>query len=181
MPSDCNLPLIFKHLRKTLVLVLTGFLLFSVSESSAAGAAAGEDGKFNAGEVIIGHILDTYDWHIADIGQTPISLPLPVILVYDGKPYFFLSSRFHHGHSAYQGFGIAHNGPKKGRIIRVLDNNLTPTQTPASCLIFPLQKMSSPSFSVLRCFALFLSVWDADISAQAVGRFPRGCNHFWSL
>jgi F-type H+-transporting ATPase subunit a len=159
MPLDRNLPLIFRHLRKTLVLVLTGFLLFSVSGSRAAGAAEGEDGKFNAGEVIIGHILDTYDWHIADIGQTQISLPLPVILIYEGKPYFFLSSRFDHGHSVYKGFGIAHDGPKKGRIIRVLDNNFTPDPNASFLLDLSITKNVFSIFisATLLCL-IFISV-----------------------
>ncbi len=85
-----------------------------------------EKGKFDAGKVIIDHILDAYDWHIADYGDTHISIPLPVILVYEGKWHFFFSHKFHHGKDAYKGFRIAGDGPKKGRIIRVMDDGITP-------------------------------------------------------
>ncbi len=90
-----------------------------------AETAAKEPG-FDAGKVIIDHILDAYDWHLFDIGPKEISLPLPVILFYEGRFYFFLSSRFDHGHEAYKGFRIAHEGPRKNRIIRVLDDGKTP-------------------------------------------------------
>ena len=36
--------------------------------------------EFNAGEMIIEHIVDAHEWHIAEIGSTHISIPLPVIL-----------------------------------------------------------------------------------------------------
>ncbi|MFW6350979.1 MAG: hypothetical protein ACOC2E_01205 [Bacteroidota bacterium] len=69
--------------------------------------------KFDAGKVIIDHILDSYEWHIADYGDTHITIPLPVILVYEGEFYLFMSSKFHHGHDAYKGFRIAKEGAKK--------------------------------------------------------------------
>jgi F-type H+-transporting ATPase subunit a len=103
------------------------FLLFASSAAKAAGGhTEGAEKEFNAGEVIIGHILDSYYWHIADYGTTQISIPLPVILVYQGEIHLFLSSKFHHGHDAYKGFRIASEGPKKGKIIKVSEDGITP-------------------------------------------------------
>jgi len=78
--------------------------------------------EFNAGRMIIDHIVDAYEWHILDIGKTHVSVPLPVILIYEGKLYTFMSSKFHHGHDPYKGFMIAQDGPKKGKIVRTDDH-----------------------------------------------------------
>jgi len=78
--------------------------------------------KFNAGEMIIEHIGDAYEWHIATIGKTHLSLPLPVILFQDGKLVTFCSSNFHHGHESYNGFKIAHEGKYKGKIVHISEN-----------------------------------------------------------
>jgi len=55
--------------------------------------------KFNAGEMIIEHIVDAYEWHILDYGDFHLSIPLPVIIYRDGSLITFMSSAFHHGHS----------------------------------------------------------------------------------
>lgn len=77
-----------------------------------------EEKKFNAGEMIIEHVMDNHEWHIAEIGEMHISVPLPVILWYDGKLYTFLSSRFHNETHSYKGFKIEMEGPHAQQIIR---------------------------------------------------------------
>jgi F-type H+-transporting ATPase subunit a len=76
-------------------------------------------GKFNAGDMIIEHIVDAYEWHIMEIGHTVVSVPLPVILIYDGNLTVFMSTKFHHKEEAYKGFKIEEEGAKKGKIVRV--------------------------------------------------------------
>src|SRR5512138_1516799 len=51
--------------------------------------------KFNPGEMIMEHVVDNHEWHIASIGHTDIYIPLPVLLICDGRFHAFLSSRFH--------------------------------------------------------------------------------------
>jgi F-type H+-transporting ATPase subunit a len=64
-----------------------------------------EKGKFNAAEVIFGHVLDSHDFHFFDIGEHPVSLPLPVIIYSPQRGFTtFMSSRFEHGHQAYNGY-----------------------------------------------------------------------------
>ncbi len=59
--------------------------------------------EFDATEVIMHHIADAHDWHFYDkvneeTGEViPISMPLPVILFYNGHLDIFMSSAFHHG------------------------------------------------------------------------------------
>ena len=107
--------------------VLFLVFLFLSQTTSFAGTGGHEVRKeFNAGEVIVDHVLDSYDWHIADIGDKSVSIPLPVILFYEGQLHIFLSSRFQHGHAAYKGFAIASEGARKGRIVKVLGDGHTP-------------------------------------------------------
>jgi F-type H+-transporting ATPase subunit a len=75
--------------------------------------------KFQAGDMIIEHIVDNHEWHILSYGDFHLTIPLPVILVYDGKLHTFMSSKFHHGHEQYEGFGISEEKENKGKIVRV--------------------------------------------------------------
>jgi len=150
--------------------ILISVFIFLLAGSSIARAAGGhsEDGEkeFNAGDVIIGHILDSYDWHIADYGNTHISIPLPVILIYEGEWHFFLSSKFHHGHDAYKGFRIAADGSKKGKIIKVLDDGVTPDPDASFLLDLSITK---------NVFSLILSSVFLSILFIYVGRTYTHC------
>ncbi|MBQ2507923.1 MAG: F0F1 ATP synthase subunit A [Bacteroidaceae bacterium] len=95
-------------------LLLTICLLFP----STAKAADDEGGKFNASEMIFGHIGDSYEWHFTNIGDKPIAIPLPII-VYSherGEWFFFSSSRVVEG-EAYNGFYIAKDGNYSGKLV----------------------------------------------------------------
>lgn len=84
------------------------------------------EGKFNAGEMILEHVVDNHEWHIAEIGNLHLTIPLPVILLYDGKLYSFCSSRFHNEFHSYNGFKLEQEGPSKGKIIRSDENENRP-------------------------------------------------------
>lgn len=70
--------------------------------------------KLNAGKLIMEHIADAYDWHIATVGHTHISIPLPVIIKDERGLHVFSSSRFEHGHAAYEGYKL-----EEGKIVAV--------------------------------------------------------------
>ncbi|MDP1620706.1 MAG: F0F1 ATP synthase subunit A [Bacteroidales bacterium] len=76
------------------------------------------EGKFNAGAMIMEHVVDNHEWHVAEIGSLHLTIPLPVILLYNGKLYTFLSSRFHNAAHSYLGFKLEQGGPHKGKIVR---------------------------------------------------------------
>jgi len=76
-----------------------------------------ESEKFDPGKMIMEHVVDNHEWHIAEIGNLHLTIPLPVLLIYDGKFYAFWSSRFHNETHSYKGFTIAEEGPDKGKII----------------------------------------------------------------
>ena len=90
------------------------------------GSESHESEEFNAGEFVIEHVSDAYDWHITSWGETHISVPLPVILfskhpeLHEGKAFHvFMSSKFHHGHDAYKGFRISESEEFKGKIVEL--------------------------------------------------------------
>lgn len=93
------------------------FLIFSANTVQASSQEKSE--KFNPGTFIIDHIIDSYGWHITDIGGHSISISLPVILFDDGKPVVFMSSKFHHGHQAYKGYAIGFTPDTKGKIVKL--------------------------------------------------------------
>ncbi|MBN2236696.1 MAG: F0F1 ATP synthase subunit A [Bacteroidales bacterium] len=136
--------------------VLVALLLFITSSLFAQHASENEavehdgvsieshDEAFNAGNMILEHIVDAYEWHILTYGDFHLSIPLPIIVYHKGSFITFLSSKLHHGHSpalfdenkdlihaVEQGapehpvFGLAvmHEGAHKGKLayIKVAD------------------------------------------------------------
>ena len=78
-------------------------------------AAHGEKEAFNPGEAILHHIADSHEFHFfsfkkSDGTEFHGTLPLPV-LVYSPQRGFsaFMSSDFHHGHEAYNGYKLEHD------------------------------------------------------------------------
>lgn len=83
--------------------------------------------KFNAGDLIFDHILDSYDWHICTWKGKHISVNLPIIVFDEGELYIFSSKRFHHGHEYVTQnkhgddiiFKIPNDGKFEGKVVRV--------------------------------------------------------------
>lgn len=73
---------------------------------------------FELGKLIIEHITDSYEYHIFQIGQRHITVPLPVILYDKGHWITFWSSEFHHHNGNYKGYYIAEKGNYLGKIVR---------------------------------------------------------------
>ncbi len=64
--------------------------------------------EFNAGDMIVEHVVDAHDWHIMTIGHTHISIPLPIILYQDGHVLTFSSSAFTN-HETHQPAAVLYN------------------------------------------------------------------------
>jgi len=76
-------------------------------EHAAAEHGEQKEKGFDAKEVILGHVKDAHDWHLMDLGTTPVTLPLPVIIYSSVKGLtVFSSSRFEHGHATYEGYRL---------------------------------------------------------------------------
>ena len=107
------------------------------------GAAAGashdnsEAKAVDVKKIIFDHVKDSYEWHITTIGDTHVTLPLPIILYSTRNGWvMFSSSVFHHA-PEYNGFRISQSGNYEGKIVEldadgneqrpVLDLSLTKT------------------------------------------------------
>ena len=97
--------------------------------------------KFNAGHMIIDHIVDSHDWHIATFGHAHITIPLPIILLDEGKLIVFSSAKFHHGEHAYLGYKIESDRKAgKGKIVKVIPGTMETDKTAARPLDFSITK-----------------------------------------
>ena len=126
--------------------------------------------KYNAGEAIIEHIIDSYSWHIMDIGEHAIAIPLPVILIDQGNFYCFSSAKFEHGHASYKGFEIAHEGAKKGKIIKVNHDAHAEQVAPLDLSI--TKNVAAVLISLFLICLIFISV--ARSYKKREGKSPKG-------
>jgi F-type H+-transporting ATPase subunit a len=132
---------------------------------------------FNAGRMIIDHIVDSYEWHILDIGHTHVSVPLPVILIYEGKLHVFMSSKFHHGHDSYKGFKIEDHGSKKGKIVRVKEGTMEADEQAGRIIDLSITKNVLAIFvSAALLLIIFISV--AGSYRKNRGHAPKGLQSF---
>lgn len=84
--------------------------------------------KFNAGQMIFEHILDSYQWHIFTWKGKHVAVNLPIIVFNDGHLYSFSSKHFHHDKNYVLTdnatgnkitFTIAEEGSYKGKVVIV--------------------------------------------------------------
>lgn len=106
---------------RKLFILLVALLLSLGSFASDEEHQVSKKRELDVKEVIIGHIINNYSWHLFTTPSgEPVSIPLPVILYSERSGlHIFLSNKFHHGHSTYKGFKIASEGPQTGRIVEV--------------------------------------------------------------
>ncbi|MBP3715835.1 MAG: F0F1 ATP synthase subunit A [Phocaeicola sp.] len=102
-------------MNKLRYIVVVFFSLLALNVS-VAQEEQGED--VNAGEIVMEHISDSYEWHITKIGGTDIVIPLPVILYSHNSGWHLFSS--HHLYPVgkeHEGFKIATEGDYEGKIV----------------------------------------------------------------
>lgn len=97
----------------------SGFSSSQESESlqELAAPEQAREAEVNVGELLFGHIGDSYGWHITDWGGKHVTIPLPCI-VYSRTSgwHCFMSTKVEHGHE-YEGFFIATEGKYKDKIV----------------------------------------------------------------
>lgn len=138
-----------------------------------------EEEEFNAGEFVIEHVSDTYDWHITSIGKTNISIPLPVIL-YSKHPelhndkafHVFMSSKFHHGHNDYKGFRISESDEFDGKIVEL---NTAGEEIGKPIDVSITKTVAGIIASVVILFGLLFNV--AALSTKNKGKAPTGAQN----
>ena len=96
-------------------------LLLPLCCEVAAGAAShsGDAQAVDVKKIIFDHVKDSYEWHITTIGDTHVTLPLPIIL-YSSRTGWevFSSSVFHHV-PEYKGYHISQSGNYEGKIVEL--------------------------------------------------------------
>jgi len=118
-----------------------------------------EKKAFDAGEMILEHIGDAHEWHIITYNDFHLSIPLPVILLDNGKLITFSSGHFHHGTEAYNGYKIMNEGENKGKIVKVSEDGETIDATAKIPLDFSITKnVLSLFISVLLLCIIFISI-----------------------
>lgn len=113
-------------MRKYILLLISfTFALLSTASAQSTSATEEKTEKINIQNIIFGHTDDAYEWHIANIGENHIIIPLPVILWSEASGWnVFLSSQFEKNNVTYNGFYISQSGKYKGKIVeRDASNN----------------------------------------------------------
>lgn len=79
--------------------------------------------ELDMNEYLLGHVGDSYEWHIATINDKPVSIYLPVILYSTESGFHCFSSRHIEEGEEYQGFHIASDEePHAGKIVETLSD-----------------------------------------------------------
>jgi F-type H+-transporting ATPase subunit a len=161
---------------RKLLIVLTALSLSLNSFASDEEHHGTGDRELDVKEVIIGHIINDYSWHLF---TTPsgehVSIPLPVILYSERTGFhFFLSNKFHHGHSSYNGFEIAHEGPQAGRIVEI-DEQGKPYE--GGLIDLSMTKVVIGLF-VTMFFMLFVFLKAGKIARRGSDKAPKGVLSF---
>ena len=115
---------LMKVLKNIVCLSFLMCLLFGTHDFAMAENE--QEKEFNAGEVIIEHILDSYEWHICTWKGHHVGFYLPCIVFNDGHCYAFSSKEFHENgqyktvnktNSEELVFAIPNEGKYKGKIV----------------------------------------------------------------
>lgn len=124
------------NLRKSFIINILMCLIFFLPNIVVANNEYQEEiveeveEKFNAGDLIFDHILDSYDWHICTWKGKHISVYLPIIVFCDNELHCFSSKHFHHEHQYHARnkhgddvvFEIPEEGKYAGKVVRVMDD-----------------------------------------------------------
>lgn len=145
-------------------------------ESNLHESTSHDEEAFNAGEFVVEHVIDSYEWHLISFGETHISIPLPIILysknpeLHEGKSFHvFMSSKFHHGHNDYKGFRISESEEFKGKIVEI-NNQGNEMGRPTDISI--TKTVAGAFFSAIILLWLMLTV--AGAAKKNTGKAPRG-------
>ncbi len=99
---------------KLLRIILVFVLLACPGITGRAGN--GVDTEIDVGEILFGHIGDSYGWHITEWNGKHVTIPLPCIVKSSTGWHFFMSSKIEHGHE-YEGLFIAEEGRYEDKIV----------------------------------------------------------------
>lgn len=114
--------------------ILKYIFLLSGLFALRTACAQTSSGEIDVREVVLGHIGDAYEWHVA--GSAVIPLPV-IVRDAQGGWHAFSSARLRDG-AVYEGFRIATDGDHSGKIVDAGDNrplDLSLTKNAAALLL----------------------------------------------
>ena len=140
------------------VFFLTTILCPISSLGGVAGGPGDDNEKFQPGDMIMHHILDAHDWHILNWKGHAVSIPLPIILLHEGRGLkVFSSAKFDHGHSTYQGYKLVYG--KTTSIQFVNEDGTDNKEETAKIWDFSITKnVFSLIFSILILLSVFITI-----------------------
>lgn len=113
--------------------ILLFVLLFAIlpfaNASNDINGHSEDNEQINIQNIIFGHTDDAYEWHITNIGNKSIVVPLPIILWSKTSGWnIFMSSKFEENNGIYKGFYISNTETNKGKIVErdALNNEIVP-------------------------------------------------------
>jgi len=164
---SCNV-LKYSRYIKLIILIFLSVSVFA-EDGNKETHSEHKEKKFAPGEFIMGHIGDSYDWHLFDFHGHAVSIPLPVILYSKHQGLqIFISSKLKHGHTIYKGFKWEKEGVNKNKIVEVMADGSI--ELPYN---FSLTKNAcSILFSVSVLLLIFIKV--ASAYKKAPGQAPKG-------
>jgi F-type H+-transporting ATPase subunit a len=157
-----------QKMKKSFLIVLTIIFAFSFN-----AMAENNSKKFNAGDVIMEHLGDEHSWKILTYKTHEVAIPLPVILINNGKISCFMSYKFNNPTQSYKGFKIGSEQDGKdlgGKIICVDKNNKYTGQKPWD---FSITKNVFGIF-IIAAIMIIMVVQAGKISKRRKGKAPKG-------
>ena len=99
-----------------LILVIALLVCPVVTGRAGDGVDHEQSSEIDVGEILFGHIGDSYGWHITDWKGKHVTIPLPCIVHSSTGWHLFMSSRIEHGHE-HEGLFIAEEGRYEDKIV----------------------------------------------------------------
>lgn len=88
------------------------------TEITEKGTTVQHEEKMDAAKIIMEHVMDNHEFHLAEVGGHPVSIPLPIILYSPQRGFdAFMSSNFEHGQAIYNGYKM-----EEGKVVPVNEN-----------------------------------------------------------
>lgn len=87
-----------------------------VEEAAAAAEPAGEE-ALDVKSIVLGHIGDAYEWHMATVGGREWTIPLPVLVHSPASGWHCFSSKHLREGAEHEGLRIASEGAYAGKIV----------------------------------------------------------------
>ena len=106
----------FGNIILSLALAAASVTAYAAEPAADGTVTEAADEEVDVQEIIFGHIGDSYEWHITDIGDRRISIPLPVIVRSSTGWHCFLSSKLEDG-AEYEGLYISSSEANEGKIV----------------------------------------------------------------